>query len=267
MGMLRRFASLAHGERYSYSFDSDVFRYTSGFKIEDKFRMYESLGHGLTQHSNDWPVTAEFLTDYFYSLGTEMLKESDDREDFIRAVGYQMSREPQKETIEFAASVIFNESDKEYGKRRYFSISERKITRNQDKRHDKRYTEISDLHDGSPERVYKMILPEYADGLEMYCYARKVREWFYSDDNKRKNRQSMDFPPVFLEWFTDDKQRDRWDKSRDLGNAFSTVQSIITAWQSKLYAQNELENYQRSLERQREAAAEKAAAEQSAEVA
>ena len=83
--VFRKFASVASPEKYGYAFDSDSWRSPSnGCDVESKFRMFETCGDGLTQHSGDWAVTYDFLSDYLISLSVYMLAHAEDVELFER---------------------------------------------------------------------------------------------------------------------------------------------------------------------------------------
>ena len=254
MGILRKFASIAHSDEFGYAYDSEAWeRDTRTTGVESKFRMFQTYGHDLIQHSSDWSVTPEHLTDYLYSLTAELLREMEDRDDFLRSVGYEMNRGPNKDVIEFAAGVIYKESDKDWNKRRYFSVSEMKISNKREKEYDKRYQEVRESDDGTPEAVYRMILPEYVDGFTRMQYAQAVRDWFFDDKNTRgrKTSCSMELPGAFLKWFGDGRQGDRWERARKLRSAFETCKAVIDSWHAKRVAESGLEDYRCDLARER----------------
>jgi hypothetical protein len=174
--VFRKFASVANPEKYGYAFDSDSWHSTDRYPVENKFRMFETYGDGLTQHSGDWAVTYDFLGDYLISLASYMLAHREDGELFER-IAYIVLNGPRKALIDFAAGIKWTEKDEPYGKQRYYSLAEQKITRNQEKRHDIRYKEIDKYLDGSARSIYQILMSdkEYADGMERLCTARRPK--------------------------------------------------------------------------------------------
>lgn len=75
--MRRVFKSIAFPEKYGYAFDSDAWEYRSNPFLTSKFRMFETYGDGLCQHSHDWPVTEEYAIDYLYSLAMVVVEDSE----------------------------------------------------------------------------------------------------------------------------------------------------------------------------------------------
>lgn len=179
--MYRKFKSLTN-DQFGYSFDTTTSSYSSTGVIESKFRMFHTYGDRMIQHSGDWPVAVEHLADYLVALATDLLEY--DNEDYYREVSYCVTDVPRYGAIEFAASVVFKESDKDWTKRRYVSMGEQKMGTRKAKEHDKRYIEIEPWMDGFATAIYRLVLPEYSDGLRKYCYARAIREWASQDQSK-----------------------------------------------------------------------------------
>lgn len=233
--MLRKFASLAYPTKYGYAYDTDAYDYKA--PIDGHFRMFETYGDGLTQHSGDWSITQEYLTDYLGSLADVLIND----EELLQRVSFQLSQRPSVEQIEFAASVVYQApKDGVYGKTRYFSVSELKISSSSSKRHDKRYEEIRDIHDGTADSIYRILIPEYAHGLQYYLYATAIRDWVLAGGNKEK-RPIMQLPGVFLNWFSDN------DSARKLRDTYEACYALIQSHYQKNQAFSHLENYKRSL--------------------
>ena len=72
--MYKKFASIANSAKFGYSFDSDKWEYRANPFLTQKFRMFETMGDGMTQHSHDWPVTEEYAIDYLFSLAVIILE-------------------------------------------------------------------------------------------------------------------------------------------------------------------------------------------------
>ncbi len=237
MAILRKFPSLAYPEKYGYAFNSEEHDYKA--PIEAHFRMFETYGDGLTQHSGDWSVTSEFLTDYLASLAAFIIGEDEtaeglsSQEDLIQALSYLIANRPNVEQIEFAAGVIYKE-----GKTRYFSAKEVKVSASPSKSYDKRYEEIRDFHDGSAKSIYRVLIPEYATGLQRYAYASAIRDWTFAEG---KLGPYMGLLGVFLEWFKDN------DEGRKLKDAYEACFALVNAYYAKHQAIAALRNYKRTL--------------------
>jgi hypothetical protein len=253
--VFRKFASVATPEKYGYAFDSDSWRPSAtGYDVESKFRVFETCGDGLTQHSGDWAVTYDFLDDYLISLSVYMLAHKEDTDLFER-VGYIVLNGPRREVVKFAASVVWNEKDEPFGKTRYYSTSEQKITRNQEKRHDKRYKEIDKYLDGSPKSIYTVLMAdkEYADGMERLCYAFAIKRYVDADTHLW-----MDSPTNLLGWWNEDPNAR--DKRQALGYGFRAIQSLARFHQEMKVSEGEVGNYLRNVQRKPEAEIEKSLA-------
>lgn len=224
--MRTKFASIAKPAEYAYVFDSDA--YDSHPQVDSHFRMFATYGDGLCQHSGDWAITTEFMADYLASLATVMLAD----EELTKHAAYELTHAPSLKDIEFAASVVFKESDRDWSHRRYYSTSERKLTSSRAKQHDKRYEEIAEWNNGTPAAIYRMLIPSYAHGLIMYTYADAIRNWSLD-----QTKLHMDMPAEFLNWFPGDR-----DKVQHLRHAYNACLSLARAYQLRCDALNELQN-------------------------
>lgn len=247
--VFRKFASVAQPEKYGYAFDSDSWQSGNSYPIESKFRMFETYGDGLTQHSGDWAITYEYLADYLISLAVYMLAHKEDAVLFDR-IGYIVLNGPRLKLVEFASTVVWNEKDEPYGKTRYYSLTEQKITRNQDKRHDKRFREIDKYHTGGAQSILNILLSdkEYADGMERLCYAFAVKS--FVDDQPQG---WCDHPTTLLGWWKEDPNAH--GKRVALSSGFRAVQALARSYQELSTAECEIGNYQRNNVRQAEKAA------------
>lgn len=247
-----RFPSLMHPTELGYAFDSSAYRRDNG-GIESKFRAYHTYGHGLTQHSNDWSITYEHLGDYLASLATYMLKnrpaslevnqEDPDlsesertHRELYRALSYIVLERPRQEQIEFAASIIWKESDEEYRKRRYYSIELKKITKDREKEHDKRYKQIERSDDGSAEAVLRMIVPQHCDGMDRYCYAVAITDWFHTQPHKW-----CESAAYLVGWWKDESEAST--KKAILRYGFEAARKIAMSYRNEEEARNHLSNY------------------------
>jgi hypothetical protein len=246
-----RFKSLMYPAEFGYAFDSDAWSRNNNGGVNSKFRMYHTYGDGLTAHSPDWGITYEYLGDYLASLArylldnrpasldadAEDLKEHERQtRELFRSISYIVMERPRQEVIEFAASVIWKESDDEYSKQRFYSIGEKKITKNREKQHDKRYHRIERSDDGSAQAVLRMVVPEYADGMERFCYAVAVKEWFDAQPNKWCESAAR-----LIGWWNEDE--DSHTKKAILRYGFDAIRAIANMYQGEQAARNSLSNY------------------------
>jgi len=237
--MLRKFASLKEPAKYGYAYDTDC--YNSKAFFSDKFRMFETYGDGLCQHSREWAVQVEFLADYLASLATAMLTDGE------LALGARFDfHAPKIKDIEFAASVIFKPeknadgADLGYEKhRRWFSVEERKISASPAKQYDKRYQPLEPWCDGKPDAIYRMLMPEFGDGMWFYGFAEGIRDWCQEDYGKDSKRPYWydGLPAQFLKWFGGDHK-----KAVELRYAYHACLEAIKCWESKAQAEAHLYN-------------------------
>ena len=244
-----KFASIAHSAHYCYAYDSEAWEMNSHAFLSMKFRMFETYGDGLIQHSHEWAVTEPFATDYLFSLAATMIDNPEIANDAV----YRFNDKPRPELLAFVASLVYNpEKDSGYGKTRYFSTSLEKVTRNRDKAHDDRYKELREWHDGKPESIYKMVIPEFADGLTRWQYANVIREW--ASENLKNS--FMEMPAVFLEWFKNGtkSQSEQFQRARDFRDAFDACQSIAESYRLRKSACQDVESYRSNVTRKAETA-------------
>lgn len=232
-----RFASLAHPEKFGYAFDTTAWsRAGSTSETHNYFRQYETYGDGLTQHSGDWSVTFDYLTDYLASLAVAMMANNE----LASAAAYTIRHDARESAIAFAASVVYRESDKNYDKRRFFSVDLEKIG-SRTKQHDRRYTEIRDWHDGSRSSIYRLCLSEYSSRFEAFKIAEAVKVWC--------DRQSKYVPlgDSFPEFFGGDSQQ-----VIRLRQALECCKHIVEAVERREWAQCAIDNYTARLAREAE---------------
>jgi hypothetical protein len=242
--MFRKFASIAHSDKYGYTFDTDKWEYRSNPFLSQKFRMFETYGDRMTQHSHDWPVSEEFAIDYLFSLAAAML----DDEELAEKASHSFSGGVHKDTLKFAASLVFNpDKDKEWGKTRYFSMSLGKVTRDREKQHDDRYKQLNEYQDGTPKSILALVTDQHCDGLEMWFIADAVRNW--CADNLKNGW--MEMPAVQLKWF-EGKQSDQYAMARLFRDAVEACQNAGEWLRMKRNATAGVENYRNALERKRE---------------
>jgi hypothetical protein len=229
--MFRHFKSIAHEKQYGYSYDSQA--WTSNAPIESHFRMFDTYGDGLVQHPPDYSIQVEYLADYLASLAQAMLEDAE----LANELRFTIWQRPDAKHIAWAASVIYKapkENDWNH-KRTYFSAREMKLSKAPAKQYDKRYEEVRDIHDGSAKSIYRILIPEYADGMERYCYAEAIRDWTLANDGPY-----MELAAEFLDWFNGDR-----DKARELRDAYEMCLHITESWRLRASVEPQLENYKR----------------------
>lgn len=151
--------------------------------------------------------------------------------------------------IEFAASVKFKAGEeKDWLKgRRWFSAKELKVSKAPSKEHDKRYEEVREIHDGSPNSIFRILVGEYSSGLEKYLTADAIRDWVLAQD---RGGLYMPMTAEFLKW-TDDR-----DKVRQLRDAVEACKNITESVRLRSSTESLVENYRRSVAPKPEAAPE-----------
>lgn len=233
-----KFASLAHPDKYGYAFDRSA--WSSSTETNSSYRQYETYGDGLTQHSNDWPVLFDNLTDYLASLAVAMLANNE----LVEAANFSLRRAVGADKIAFAAGVVWKETDNDWAKRRYFSVSLQKMG-NKTKEHDKRFTEVGRYHDGSRAAIFRMVCPEYPDGFERYQIAEAIDTWAAAQTKYIKVGEG------FPEYFNGDHQ-----KLYSLQRAVQACRYVVEAKERREWAQGSIDNYMAALERAARKAAE-----------
>jgi hypothetical protein len=234
--MHRNFASIAHSADYGYAFDSDAWEYNARPFLSCKFRMYQTYGDGMRQHSNDLPVIEDFAIDYLNSLAAAMLED----EALAEEVG-RLHYETRQALMQFAASLVYHpEKDSGFGRTRYFSVQQGKVSRNQEKQHDDRYKALSDSHTGSAESIYKILVSEHSEGYERWQLANNVRNWAV----EHLKNYFMEMPAVFLNWFAQDSR-----KARAFRDAHEACEGIAKACRYRKNAIAHVINYRAELDR------------------
>ena len=229
--MHKRFTSIGHGAEFAYAYDSQAWDMHA--PMESHFRQYHNYGDGLTAHSVDWSVQVEFLADYLASLAQAMLTD----DELARDLYYTIWRRPDAKHIAWAATVIYKApKEGEYGKRRYFSAREMKVSAAPSKEYDKRYQEIRDIHDGSANSIFRILLSESADGMEKYATAEAIRDWLMEHDGY------MELPAEFLKWFDGDR-----DKARQLRDAYECCRNVTEAYRLRSAAESSIESHKRRI--------------------
>jgi hypothetical protein len=234
--MFKRFASIAHSKEFAYAYDSQA--WDAHAPIESNFRMFETYGDGLCQHSPDFSVQVEFLADYLASLAQAMLRD----DELCRDLFFSIWRRPSDKEIAFAASVIYK-PPKENGwkhRRTYFSAKELKVSKAPSKEHDKRYEEVRDIHDGTSKSIFRILIGEYSSGLTKYIYAEAIRDWLLAHDGW------MELPAEFLGWFKDDPEQR--EKERQLRDAYECCRNITESYRLRAAVESSLESYKRHVQ-------------------
>ena len=236
---LFNFASLAHPSKYGYAFDTSA--YSSSCETHYYFRQFETYGDGLIQHSGDWGVTFEYLADYCASLAEAMLSNPD----LVKAAGYAFRSNVDSDTLEFAASVVYDEKRDAWhsSKRRYVSMALRKIG-GESKRHDKRFEEVNRYMDGSCASMMRLICGEYTLGFDRYLYSLAVESW------ASRQKKHPGFGEVWHTYFNGD-----WTKNNTLRRSVDACRSLVEAMDKRAAAEDWLSGYKGGLERERVAMA------------
>jgi hypothetical protein len=254
--MHRKFASIAYSDKYGYAFESGAS--DSRAEVCDYFRMFETGGDGLTQHSPDWGVNKEYFADYLASLavalkgkpistvgGFAVLETADPESETVQwlpdgelidYVRHEFERRPTDKEILFASSVVYKE-----GKRRWYSIREQSISSSESKRHDKRYEEVCSEHDGSAKSIYRLLVGQWPDALRAYNVAAAIYDWCRADND----RPYILTPARFLEW------TDNYEVADTLHTAYEACRNLCEGYRLLCSGSRGIQNYARHVERQK----------------
>ncbi len=244
--MLHTFASIAEPNTIGYAYDSES--WVNHAQVSSNFRMFQTYGDGLTQHSGDHPITTDYTTDYLMSLAVSMLAS----DELTERLYYTLMREPSIAEIEFAASVVFKPMSDEQPwekKTRYYSVEQKKITTNSEKAHDKRYNRVEAKHTGQHTAIYDMLVPYYADGLQMLLYANAIHRWAMKTEG-----QWMPLPLIFLKWIPEEYSSDNQTKARESRDAVDLIRNVCESWRTRTAATAEIQQYREKIERRQIAA-------------
>jgi hypothetical protein len=187
-------------------------------------------------------IAPERLTDYLRSAVQFMMTEDPSAHDTLSdCIGREVMRGPCTDVIAFCASIVTKESDKEWDKRRYYSVSQMKIGKSRNLEFDKRYSEVPTWADGSAESIFRLMYEEHRNGFTAYTYAYNVREWCLD------NKKYCPLPGDLMGWFRDDTAQDR-----ALRESFYAARSFAQGRNMLHIAKNSLEDYTRNLARLQE---------------
>lgn len=252
--MRRIFASLQNPAKYGYVFDSEGWDTNS--TVDHHFRLFETLGDGMTAHSHDRGITVSVLTDYLLSLADKLYQEPVNAEDSLYdTVRYTINNRPAEADIAFCATVVFRQAEDStytHEKRtRYFSVAEKKISSAPAKQYDKRYAKVEDWHNGSPEAAYRMLIREFPKAFEQLAYAEAIRDWYESQPDYSSSRHYMGLPGQFLKW----RDCEEHQAARMLHQAYRALQDICESKRLYHATDNAIQNAKRAIERETEQAA------------
>jgi hypothetical protein len=253
--MFKKFASISHSNKIGYCIDgnSRFSDYRENAFLRRDFRMFDTYGDGLVQHSPDIPVSEEYAIDFLESLAAALLDDDQLAYDLV----HKFNDGLHTDGIKFAAGLVYNEAKDAWpNKLRYFSVSERKVTRSESKRHDKRYTELRSWHDGTPQATFNMLTTEYADGLTRWQQVNTIREW-YGQAIERNDIDWVRTEPaaVFLKWFKGSEEL-----ARDFHNAFDACKDICESVRLRRSVEQHVKYHREYLERKAAEKLEAAAA-------
>ncbi len=188
--MRKEFKSLGYPEQHGYIYDGDS--YQSYAPIDQRFRMFAWYGFEENLRSNEWALDIAHAGDYLHSLAMAALGD----DELAMAIRWRFDPVAQPETIAFAAEKIRYSPEVDGAKRRYFSLSLKKIGNNHNLQYDKRYQSLESYHDGSAKMVHSLLSPEHPSGLERFILADQIREYM----NAKYGYGEMEHPSVFLGW-------------------------------------------------------------------
>jgi hypothetical protein len=219
------FPSIVNSEKYRFIYNSEQWQVApvnAHFEVREK-----------RQHTDSWifPIAlpVNLVGEYLISLASVMLE----NDELCRSVAYDLTCGPDKDRIEFSSKVIYKAGKKT----RYFSSKVQKISAVSSKQYDKRYEEIKEGMDGSPQSIFNLLISNFSrDGLTRYIYARDIHEWLYSD-RKKYRKFRMDDPAQFVSW------TDNYDEMYAIRCAFESCLTALAIYRAKIDFKNKLDGY------------------------
>jgi len=186
-----QFLSIINPEKNNFVYDSDSW---DNAPVSPKF-----LVHYKRDHNDSWHFPIALPTnlagEYMLSLANEMLK----NDELTKSVRYEFTSGPIISDINFAHKVVYKSGKKTT----YYSASLQRTSAVRSKQYDKRWREVTEEMDGSPESIMNILLGGYwRDGISCYAYAYAIRKWMLAD-RKLYRKYSMSLPAQYLKW-TDD---------------------------------------------------------------
>lgn len=141
--------------------------YDSGLLVYS-FGKYETMGDGECAHTPTYRIGAADFTDFCLSVAAHIVAHPD-----TKVHGYQLGlKQVDRATYDFLLSVKHSEKD-----RKWFSLQLKKVSKDDNKRHDKRWLEVPSWADGTPKAAHDL----YFFALECRCTlleAYSIREAF-----------------------------------------------------------------------------------------
>lgn len=235
--MYFKFASIARPE-YGYAINTD--RYESarhGRPLSVWAREFQTYGDGMIQHSPDYHVQVDHISDFCASLAAYLLAlpDQEKRGEMLRGLRVYWPDHADRRNLAFAYSLKYDEKKRD----RYYCLSDRKVSSAESKRHDRRWEQIPEWADGSVEAMVRIIAPSCHDFLTVYQYYIDAFHFIYSLEHGWSK-----YPEELL------------NIDQHARGPFEAVTGILDAWRALLSAGSAVENYRKQLEQDRAAAAQ-----------
>jgi hypothetical protein len=218
------FPSIVNTEKNLFVFDTDEWRTAP---VNYYFLVMEI--NNRSGRAVATPITPNLVGEYLSSLATAMLE----NEELSRKVYYYMPAIPENELMDFYSKIVYSEK-----KTRYYSTSSQKITAVKSKRWDKRWEEVREEMDGSPQSMFRMLTQTSArsDTLYKYVIATGIRTWLYNN-RKRRNKFYMDDPAELVGWTKN------YDEMSAIRCAYDAVMTAIQIYRAKLDFKNKIDGF------------------------
>ena len=161
---------------HNNTYDIDDSRRSGSAKLAEWAGQFQTYADEMTQHSPEWQVLSEPAewANYCESLAIFVLSDSPEAREAGDMLRYHLYHSSYAEpaAVTFAMSVKHKE-----GKRQYYSMSDRKVSTSESKRHDRRWEEVPEWADGSLASVWRLLKPGYDMGaLPLYIRAAAIRD-------------------------------------------------------------------------------------------
>lgn len=168
--MTKRFPSVT-SDQWAYAFTTDPDYITArNPPVCNSFQRFETLGDGMCAHSPDYNIGTDCLLDYLQSIAVAMYYDHE----LAKAMSYRLPDTPEK-TLEFCRGLRFHEKH-----RQWYSLEDRQVSRSDSKRHDRRFEEVKDWHDGSADAISRTLWCDWHDPWTIWVRRVQIRDFLSS---------------------------------------------------------------------------------------
>ena len=221
--------------------NTESIRYIYNTEYYNDAPVHRHFHYAQRRSADNWstpmPLPIYLVGDYIASLAQAMST----NDELTRYAGYTFTNVPSDESISFAASVVYKQGrnkDKK-PKPRYYSMDLQRISAVSSKKWDRRFEEITESMDGSPDHIMNLLMRRYSrDGITRYAYINAIRAWFDKSATKKQRRDFyVEMPAKFVGW------TESYDEIHAIQYAWDAVLEMINIYRAKLDFDNKMQSY------------------------